>query len=118
MYQHDGFTGEQLNFMDIHLAEAQNTLHQSNHCASTRSQAHTNKSAQNAHVKDGDLIYFRCDGDKHVAREKYITTASDDKWLYAKKLIGSQFRAKTYKLKHSEVYPVPTKCASPPPRSY
>jgi hypothetical protein len=99
--QRDTQTGEQLNFSDSDLASLQHDNRIANHGPSAVRQAPRGKPAVHANVSIGDLVYIKGDGDKHTARDKYIITA--------KELVGSQFRAKTYKLKFTEVYPVPTK---------
>jgi hypothetical protein len=106
--QRDTQTGEQLNFSDIHLASKQHENRKANHGPSAISQAPRGKLATQANVSIGDLVYIKSDGDKHTARDKYMVTAKEDNFLIVKKLVGSQFRAKMYKLKFTEVYPVPT----------
>ena len=78
-----------------------------------KSQAKTGKASKPANVQVGDLVYVKCDGDKHRVRDKYIITAKTKDKIHAKKLIGSQFRDKEYVLKYTEVYPVPIKCVFP-----
>ena len=109
MHQRDGVTGEQPNFTDSILADKQYKQRQANHEPSSRSQAPKGKSAIPANVGIGDLIFLRCDGDKHLARDKYIVTATEKDRLFAKKLAGSQFRSKTYELKYTEVFPAHVK---------
>ena len=72
LHQRDGVTGEQLNFTDSILADKQYKQRQANHEPSSRSQAPKGKSAIPANVGIGDLIFLKCDGDKHLARDKYI----------------------------------------------
>ena len=105
VFQHDGYTGDQLNINDKILADKQHTIRISNHLPSAHSQATVKQKA-----KIGDLVYMKSDGDKHTARDKYIVSAVNTDHLLAKRLVGSQFRNKSYKLKFSEVYPVPMKC--------
>jgi hypothetical protein len=119
VYQRDGFTGEHLNFDDKQLADNQKAWREQNHGPSARSQAKAQRPASRADVGVGDLIFVKCDGDKHNARDKYIVTSVEADCLYARKLVGSQFRSKSYKLLYSEVYPVPTKFECKPlPLSY
>jgi hypothetical protein len=84
-----------------------------NHLPSAHSQAPKGKPTVPANVSVGDLIYIKGDGSKHVARDKYIVTNTDRDHLFARKLVGSQFRAKSYELKYTEVYPVSVKCLPP-----
>ena len=105
--QRDGNTGEQLNITDTVLANMQNDNRVQSHEASARSQAKTTRFAPKAVVSVGDLVYVKSDGDKHNARDKYIVTSTTKDFLFVRKLIGHQFRSKTYKLKYTEVYHVP-----------
>jgi hypothetical protein len=102
-----------LNFSDSALADAQHRRRVANHLPSAQSQAPKGKPAVPAEVSIGDLIYIKSDGDKHLARDKYIVTAMEQDRLYARKLVGSQFRAKLYELKYTEVYPASVKCQPP-----
>ena len=108
VFQRDSQSGEQLNLDDGHLAQEQHRLRVANHDSSARSQASVPKPVSKVQVQPGDLIYLKADGDKHTARDIYIVTAVHEEYVYAKKLVGSQFRAKTYVLKHSEIFLVPT----------
>ena len=56
------------------------------------------------------ILYLSSRTVTNTARDKYIVTSVESDHLCAKKLVASQFRSKSYKLKFSEVYPVPTKC--------
>jgi hypothetical protein len=53
-------------------------------------------------------VYLKCDDDKHTARERYIVISCDPEYVTVRKLVGSQFRSKDYKLKYCEIYPVPS----------
>ena len=46
-------------------------------------------------------------GDKHNSRHKYIVEEMDRDFLSVRKLIGSAFRSKLYKLRYTEIFPVP-----------
>ena len=110
VFQRDGYTGDQLNIDDRVLAEQQHASRESNHQSSARSQVKVKERVKKCHINVGDLIFAKSDGNKHIARDKYIVTAVHEDHLLAKRLVGSQFRNKSYKLKFSEVYPVPIKC--------
>ena len=106
--QRDSMTGEQLNFSDSILAEQQHITRERNHIPSAISQATQKTPAVKAHITVGDLIFLKNDGDKHTARDKYIVTQLEDNKVFAKKLVGFQFRSRVYELKLSEVYKVPS----------
>ena len=110
VFQFDGLTGEQLNIDDKTLATQKLSKRISNHVPISHSQAKLKVPASNSDVNVGDLIFVKSDGDKHTARDKYIVTSVESDHLRANKLVGSQFRSKSYKLNFSEVYPVPTRC--------
>ena len=110
VFQRDRYTGGQLNINDQILADKQHTIRISNHLPSAHSQATVKQKAKSCNVKIGDLVYMKSDGDKHTAWDKYIVSAVNTDNLLAKRLIGVQFRNKSYKLKFSEVYPEPMKC--------
>jgi len=112
LFQRDQLTGEQLNFTDAHLAEEQHRLRVQNHEPSAHSKAPKGKPTCAADVSLGDLVYVKEDGNKHSVRDRYIVTACGPDFLTVHKLVGSQFRSREYKLKYSEVFPVP--CASIP----
>lgn len=110
LFQRDNMTGEQLNLLDTNLAKEQYNQRSQNHTPSAKSQAPKGKKASRYAVSLGDLVYLKCDGDKHTARDRYIVTSCESEFLIVKKLAGPQFRSKDYKLKYNEIYPVP--CAS------
>lgn len=119
IFQRDGLTGEHLNLDDELLAANQHAQRKKNHASSSRSQAKKKCPSKSATVNAGDLIYIKSDGNKHSARETYIVVDTEKDFLLARKLVGTQFRSKSYKLKYSEVYPVPTSVPYnnlPPPR--
>ena len=110
LFQRDHMTGDQLNISDSDLACEQHKLRLNNHIPSAKSQAPKGKTASRASVSCGDLIYLKCDGTKHTARDRYIVTSCTHDFVTVKKLVGSQFQSKEYKLKYSEIYCVP--CAA------
>ena len=108
LFQRDSYTGDQLNISDKALADSQFANRQANHLYSARSKAPNARPGAKANVKVGDLVFVKQDGNKHTTREKYLVTALNQDRLWARKLTGSQFRAKTYELKYCDVYLVPT----------
>jgi hypothetical protein len=110
--QRDHITGEQLNLIDADLSEQQHELRSSNHTTSAHSKAPRGKAASMLHVSPGNLVYLKCDGTKHTVRDRYIVMSLDGEFAIIKKLVGSQFRSREYKVKASEMYLVP--CAISP----
>ena len=111
--QRDNITGEQLNLKDVDLGTMQHDLRSSNHGPSARSKAPKGCPASKLDVRLGDLVYIKCDGNKHVARQRYIVTGFEKEYVIVKKLSGSKFRAKDYRLKRFEIYPVPSAAMLP-----
>jgi hypothetical protein len=118
LLQRDDMTGTQLNFSDEIMCQSQLEKRLDNHGTSALSQAPKGRHAHPADVNVGDLIYLKCDGDKHTARDKYIVITTNRDHMLAKKLKGSQFRSKLYKLRYDEVYPVPGPKRLSPVRSF
>ena len=108
LFQCDSYTGDQLNISDKALADSHFANRQANHLYSARSKAPNARPATKANVKVGDLVFVKQDGNKHTTREKYLVTALNQDHLWARKLTGCQFYAKTYELKYCDVYLVPT----------
>jgi hypothetical protein len=105
--QRDDTTGDQLRLDDVTLSSQQYQLRSLNHKSSAYSKAPKGGVSATLAVKPGDLVYIKADGSKHVARERYIVTSVGTQFVTVRKLAGSQFRAKEYHLKTSEIYPVP-----------
>ena len=101
---------QEINIYDKILSSKQNTIRISNHLPSARSQAKVKQNVKNGNVRIGHLVYVKSVGNKNTARDKYIVSEINTDYLFAKRLVGSQFRNKSYKLKFSEIYPVPIKC--------
>ena len=63
-----------------------------------------------------DLVFVKGDGSKHTGRDRYIVASCSDGFVLIKKLVGSQYRAREYKVKPSDLYHVPYD--SVPPHAY
>ena len=103
----DQVSGEQLAFEDRALIENQFRRRLKNHQYSERSKARGHAAFPPAKVDVGDLVYLYSEGNKNSPRPRYIITSTDDEWLMIKKLQGSLFANKPYKVKRSEVFKVP-----------
>jgi hypothetical protein len=104
--QRNQFTGEQLDFSDLHLSEQQAQLRATNQQSSAKSKARGKPPAQNASIQVGSLVYIKSEGEKHKARERYLVTDVKDDSCTLQKFVKSQLRSQKYALKLSEVYPV------------
>ena len=107
LFQRDNDTFSQLNISDVALAEKQLLHRKQNHLSSALSKAPKGIPPHNAAFHQGDLVYVKSEGSKHTGREKYIVSSCAGDYVYIKKLIGSQYRTKEYKMKPTELYPVP-----------
>jgi len=75
VYQRDNRTGQQLNFADSALAESQHNSRLANHLPSALSQSRSNHPPRTYDVKTGDLVYLKNEGDKHTARDTYMSSS-------------------------------------------
>jgi hypothetical protein len=107
LFQRDNETGAQLNFEDTNLANKQHASRLDNHVPSAKSKAPRGKGATKAVVAPGDLVFVKNDGTKHTARDRYIVGSVEEEYVLIRKLLGSQYRNKQYKVKPCELYPVP-----------
>ena len=104
--QRNQYTGEQINIDDLKLSEEQSQLRIANQAASAKHKAQGRPPAEKALVQKGSLVYIKSEKDKHKARDRFIVTDVTEDSCTVQKFIKSQFRAKKYQLKLSEVYPV------------
>ena len=107
LYQRDNQTGLQLHFNDAHMADNQYATRTRNHPYSAKSKAPKGVPPIKHNIHPGDLVFLKDDGSKHNVRDRYIVSSCKDGFIYVNKLAGSQLRSREYKVKHSQVYPVP-----------
>ncbi len=105
LHHRDQFTGEQIDFTDLQLADAQKDLRAANQQYSSLSKANGGQPARNATVIPGSLVYIKSDGDKTKARERYLVVKVVGDSCTLQK-ISKSLRSKSYELKLCEVYPV------------
>jgi hypothetical protein len=117
LFQRDTLTGEKLNITDSHLSEQQYQQRRLNHGPSARSKAPKGQTPLKPLLSPGDLVYIKCEGSKHKARDRYLVTACHEEFVTVNKLVGPQLRSKGYKMKYSELYKVPcVQLPKPPPQ--
>ena len=113
LFQRDQFTNKQIQVSDDSLIQTQNAKRHENHPFSEKSKCPTVSIVREPyHFDVGDLVYLYTDRNKSAARDRYIVTSLDGKWCNIRKLVGSQFRNTSYRVKNSECYKVP--CQTPP----
>ena len=113
LFQRDNDTLVQLNFSDQYLSDQQHDSRTGNHLPSARSKAPKGKVPEHVKFSPGDLVFIKSDGTKHTARERYMVSSCVGDFVYVKKLLGSQFRTKEYKVKNTELYSVPYRTDAP-----
>ena len=106
--QRDDLTGEQFVFEDNTLADQMYQNRLNNHIPSAASKAPRGKLPNKCRANPGDLVYLKSDGTKHQARDRYIVTRIDNDYVTIKKLCGSRFGSKEYKVKTYDIYCVPS----------
>ena len=106
LHHRDQYTGEQIDFSDLQLAEDQSNLRAANQEYSSRSKAKGSSPAADAVVVAGSLVYIKGEGDKTKARERYLVVKVLGDSCTLQKITKSQLRSKPYELKLHEVYPV------------
>ena len=107
LLQRDGETLSQLNLMDIELSEQQLQKRINNHLPSALSKAPKGIPSAKGTFKTGNLVFVKGDGSKHNGRDRYIVASCSEGFIIIRKLVGSQNRAKEYKVKPSDLYHVP-----------
>lgn len=108
VFQRDFISGSQLKFDDTKLADLQFQNRVKNHGPSAKCKAPKGRKPVLNKIKPGTLVYVKSEGSKHTARDRYLVTALSGEFVLARKMIGSQFRSKEYKLKPTEIFPVPS----------
>jgi hypothetical protein len=104
--QRDQLTGEQLPISDRQLILEQHITRVNNHHYSSVSKAHGKLKTDNVKHQIGDLVFLKGEKDKTHARDKYMVTGLTDTQCQLRKFTRSQFRSKTYTVRHSDCYSV------------
>jgi hypothetical protein len=107
LFQRDNHSFAQLNISDSNLRSQQLNQRKANHLPSAVSKAPKGVPPNQITFHPGDLVYIKADGSKHMARNKYIVASVIDGFVFIRKLVGSQYRSKVYKMKPAELYHVP-----------
>ena len=113
-FQRDMFTNEQVPDNDLFIIDEQHASRSQNHLVSEASKTPKGHSPLTPLIAKGDLVYLCRDVDKHGARDRYIVTSTDGPWCDIKEFTGSQLRNKSYRVKQSECYKVPSEILDPP----
>ena len=90
------------------MIQSQHQLRSANHPYSEKSKAPNSSAAPITPVEVGDIVYLYSDHSKLRARNRYLVTSVDDMWCNIRTFTGSQLRARSYRIKRSECYKVPS----------
>ena len=104
--QRDSNSGVVLDIDDNVLSDMQTNTRINNQVSSARNKSRGGGLAEPAHVAVGSLVFIKDDASKLKARDRYLVVEKEGSWCTLKKLLKSNLRDKTYKLKTTEVYPV------------
>ena len=96
--QRNQFTQEQLPISDMNVIRAQQESRNINHVFSETSKSRKPpRTVQDISV--GDLVFLYTDKSKTQSRGRYLVVSVDGEWCLINKLVGSQLRASSYKVK-------------------
>ena len=106
--QREMSTGDKLSLDDSSLIDDKVDHRMKHHTSSAKSKAKGSTEVFLASCKRGDLVYIYSDRDKCRSRDKYLVVGLDKDCAIVQKLTGSQFRARRYRVKLSNIITVPT----------
>lgn len=112
LMQRDQFTNSQLNLSDFDLISNQHEMRKTNHAYSEKSKAPRFRTPSLSEFCVGDLVYLYRDGKKTSPRDRYLVVSIDGNWCNIRKLVGSQLRNASYRVKMSECYKVQSQTLS------
>ena len=112
--QRDQITGDQLTISDSKVIKNQSDSRKMNHITSAISKFKGKHISNDPGLTVGSLVYVRKEREKTQARCKYIIVSIDGEWCKISKFVKSQIRAKQYKVKLSEIYPISLNILSQP----
>ena len=112
--QRDQITGDQLPISDSKVIKNQSDSRKMNHITSAISKFKGKHISNDPGLTVGSLVYVRKEREKTQARCKYIIVSIDGEWCKISKFVKSQIRAKQYKVKLSEIYPISLNILSRP----
>ena len=107
--QRDQFSNKHIELLDQELILKQHELRSINHQHSEKSKAPKGVLPPSASLAIGDLVYLYSDGNKTASRNRYLVCSVDENWCNVRKLVGTQLRNASYRVKKSECYKVPQK---------
>ena len=106
-YQRDQFSNCQLPMPNEDLITKQHDQRLISHPYSMKSKVLLALRQPSPSIEVGDLIYIHSDRHKSRARDRYLVTNVEGTFCNVRKLIGSQLRSTSYRIKKSEYYHVP-----------
>ena len=104
LYQRNQYTNDQITLNDTELAAQQRHICEHNHDASAVSKSRGKPPSTQSNFHVGDLVFIKDEGHKNKARERYIITKIDDKYVFLQKLTH-KFMSRIYKIPLVHIYP-------------
>ena len=102
LYQRDQYTNQQLPISDHDLILQQHKNRLRNHSYSEKCKAPRIVPTLRNTISVGDIIHLQQDGNKLLARPRYLVTSINGDWCTIRKFIKSQFRSAPYKVHVAE----------------
>ena len=106
--QHDQFSNHQIPLKDQDIILRQYELRKANHSQSEKSKAPAATYRPFCPISVGDLVHLYSDRNKSRARDRYLVVAVNGAFCNVRKLVGSQLRSTSYRVKISVCYQVPS----------
>ena len=104
LFQRNQYTNDQITLNDTELAAQQRHICEHNHDASAVSKSRGKPPSTQSNFHVGDLVFIKDEGHKNKARERYIITKIDDKYVFLQKLTH-KFMSRIYKIPLVHIYP-------------
>ena len=102
----DQLTGKAVLVDDKVLIDNQVQSREANHHHSAKSKARGRPASLIHPISIGSLIYLKSERSKLQARNQYIVSSIGEKSCTIRKFVNGQYRAKTYPVKLTDIYPV------------
>ncbi|KAJ8369657.1 hypothetical protein SKAU_G00096850 [Synaphobranchus kaupii] len=106
--QRDQFSNVQVPLGDGDLVATQHRQRLANHPHSERSKAPRAQRRPDPALGVGDLVYLHSDRNKSRARDRYLVVSVDPLFCNIRKLVGSQLRTASYRVRLSDCFKVPS----------
>jgi len=106
--QRDQFDFSQIPVTDAKLIEDQAVARETNRGPSAKNKAGPNAKPNIVSIEIGDLVYVWSDRSKTKPRDRYLVVSKNGPWCRVQKFIGNQLRARSYKVRLSDCFKIPS----------